>query len=50
MEITSARDDIFVVLAGLVPQADACEDCRDLSGKSEEPPIHPNCRCDYEED
>jgi hypothetical protein len=44
-------DDIFIRrLAGLVPQDDACEECHGLSGKGEQPPIHPNCRCDYEED
>jgi len=50
MEITSACDDIFVIEAGLVPQADACEECNSLSGHSDEPPIHPNCKCDYEDD
>jgi hypothetical protein len=50
MEVTSARDDIWLVLAGLVPQPGSCDECDDLSGSNEKPPIHPNCRCDYEED
>jgi len=51
MKVESATDDIFYRrVAGLIPQAEACEDCRELSGSHEQPPIHPNCRCDFEDD